>query len=140
MGRWNPWHTVGREYPHIVVSTEHQLPDGVVGLWEGRIIWLCKTLSQAERRSVLTHELMHVGRGLVPLRYRAREELVVDKLAARRLIELPELIDALRETNDVHQLAERLWTDVHTVKVRLDDLDPIEVAEVEHALEDLWIP
>lgn len=140
MGSWNPWRHVGAEHPDIIVSTEHQLPDGIVGLWEGRVIWLCRTLTQAERRSVLTHELFHVMRGLVPMRYRPREELVVDRIAARTLIELPDLIDAMRSTQDRHELADQLWCDVHTVDVRLGDLDPIEVAQIEHALEDLWIP
>lgn len=124
----------------MIVSTEHQLPEGTVGLWEGGIIWLCRTLTQAERRSVLTHELMHIARGIVPLRYRDREESVVDRLAARKLIELPELIDALRSTQNHDELADRLWVDPHTIRARLDDLDPIEVAQIEHALEDLWIP
>lgn len=140
MTRWNPWHTVGVRYPEIVVCSKHLLPEGIVGLWEDGIIWLCRSLNQAERRSVLTHELTHVDRGIVPMKYRASEERIVDRLAARRLIELPALIDQMRCTRDHYELAERLWTDAHTVRVRLENLDPVEVAELEHALEDLWIP
>jgi hypothetical protein len=71
---WHPWRTLGTYFPHIVVSCDYQLPKGVRGWWRGNTIWLCKTLNQAERRSTLTHELLHVTRGLAPPNLREREE------------------------------------------------------------------
>jgi hypothetical protein len=37
-----------------------------MGLQHGHRIWLCRTLTQAERRCTLTHELVHRERGPVP--------------------------------------------------------------------------
>lgn len=139
---WHPWRTAGDRYPHINIVCEHRLPRRIRGLFDGATIWLCSTLTQAERRSALTHELQHAERGLVGLPYREREERIVDELAARQLIPLPRLIEALRWTRNPRELAEELWTDIHTVTVRMATLDPLEVAELEHELEDqwLWIP
>lgn len=139
---WNPWRWVGEHYPHIIVSSEHRLPRRVAGLWRGNTIWLCSTLTQAERRSVLTHELQHIQRGLPLPEYREREERIVDELAARRLISLPDLAQALRATRDPDALAEELWVDRHTVEIRLETLDPVETATLEHEFGDewLWIP
>lgn len=125
---WHPWRTLATRYPHITVSCDHVLPRGVAGLLQGNTIWLCKNLTQAERRSTLTHELIHVDRGAVAPVHVTREELYVDTLAARRLIPLPALLNALRETNNDYKLADELWTDVHTVRVRRENLNPRERA------------
>lgn len=141
-GMWHPWRTAAERYPHITIVTEHPLPRGVAGLIKDTTIWLCSTLTQAERRSVLTHELQHLERGIPAPEYLAREERLVDELAARQLIPLPKLIEVLHWTRDPYEIADELWTDAHTVRVRLNTLDPIEVTELEHALEGdwLWIP
>lgn len=115
-----------------------------MGLQHGRRIWLCRTLTQAERRCTLTHELVHRERGPVPSdpAAAAAEERAVDHIAARRLITLPSLIDGLQWTRDPHQLAEHLWVDLPTLRARMSGLDPIEVSELENRLngEWLWIP
>ena len=68
-----------------------------MGLQQGRRIWLCRTLTQAERRCTLTHELVHRERGPVPRdpAAAAAEERAVDEIAARRLITLGSLVDGL---------------------------------------------
>ncbi|AOT25779.1 peptidase [Mycobacterium phage Tortellini] len=139
---WNPWAEAGQRWRHIQIVWWHELPEGVRGLVRDGTIWLCRTLTQAERRSTLTHELVHLERGIPHHVYREMEERAVDVETARRLIPLSALIDALRESRDPADLAEALWTDEHTVTVRLEALDPLETAEIEHALEDewLWIP
>ncbi|MEV5360991.1 hypothetical protein AB0K45_11795 [Micrococcus luteus] len=107
-------------------------------------IWLCRKLNQARRRCTLTHELIHLERGPVPVDPvgRAREELAVNVEAARRLITLAQLVEALRWTREPVELADQLWVDQPTLRARMDNLDPLEVAELEHHLEDqwLWIP
>lgn len=107
-----------------------------------RKVWICRRLRQVHRRCTLTHELIHLERGPVPEHLQEQEERIVNELAARRLIELPELIEGLRWTRDLDELAEALWVDAPTLKTRMTSLDPLEVADVEHALEDewLWIP
>ncbi|MFV8136484.1 hypothetical protein ACNQR7_02820 [Mycolicibacterium senegalense] len=106
------------------------------GLLKGDTIWLCKTLTQAERRSTLTHELLHVARGIAPPQLQAREERQVDELAARRLISLNDMLRGLRSAQDDRELADALWTDVHTVRVRRETLTPVEVAWLDEHLDD----
>lgn len=112
-----PLRTLGIHYPHISVSCDHVLLRGVAGLLKGNTIWLCKSLTQAKRRSTLTHELIHIDRGLAPVAYRGREERYVDVLAARRLIPPPALLRGLQWTNDYYELAEEIWAGIHTVRV-----------------------
>lgn len=115
-----------------------------MGLQRGRRIWLNATLTQAERRCTLTHELVHRERGPVPAGAgaAAREERIVDEIASRRLITIPSLIDGLRWTRHPRELAEHLWVDEPTLQTRMATLDPLEVSQLEHELEDrwLWIP
>lgn len=109
-----------------------------------RKVWLCRRLRQVHRRCTLTHELIHLERGPVPTDpvQLAKEERIVDELAARRLIELPDLIDGLKWTQDLAELADALWVDMPTLRTRMSTLGPLETAELEHELGDewLWIP
>lgn len=139
MSDWHPWRYLAERYPHIRVITKHHLGGDVMGLMRGDRIWICSSCNQAERRSTLDHELQHLDRGpvLVP-HLIPREELIVSELSARRLITLTGLVDALRWTHNASELAEELWTDIPTVRCRLNTLTPIEVAELEHRLGDDW--
>jgi hypothetical protein len=139
---WNPWRHVGDNYPHITVVRDKELPGRIWGLTDGTRIWICKRLNQAQRRSTLAHELLHIERGLPPNDPRglAREEKLVSALAARRLIALPDLIEALRWTREPAELADALWVDVDTIRSRMSSLDPIEVAQLENELDGMWIP
>jgi hypothetical protein len=131
-------------YVDVDVSCRHRLPERVMGLQLGRRIWLARGLTQAERRCTLTHELVHLERGPVPTDpvAAAREERIVDEIAARRLIPVEALADGLRWTRHPLDLADHLWVDQPTLTARMATLDPLEVAELEHHLEDqwLWIP
>lgn len=142
--RWHPWRTLRDDFEDVVVTCRYRLPDRIMGLQQGVRVWLCRTLTQAERRCTLTHELLHIERGPLPAdgRLAAREERIVDEMAARRLITLAQLTDALRWSRHPRDLAEQLWVDEPTLQTRMATLDPIEVAELEHHLEDqwLWIP
>ena len=79
---------------------------------------------QAERRSTIAHELVHVERGPSPpgAWWVAREERLVDQVASRRLISVDALGEALAWTRDVSELAEELWVDEAMVRARLDGL------------------
>lgn len=133
---WHPWRVAGQQYPHINIVCDHRLPRGIAGLFKDTTIWLCSTLTQAERRSTLTHELHHVTRGVPAPTARVREERVVDELAACQLIPLPEFLRALRQSQDDHDLAEQLWTDIHTVRIRRETLTPLEKAWLDEHLDD----
>lgn len=115
-----------------------------MGLQVGRRIWLARGLTQAERRCTLTHELVHRERGRVPddPAAAAAEERIVEEISARRLITLQALTDGLRWSRDPRELADHLWVDEPTLSTRMTTLDPFEVSQLEHHLEDqwLWIP
>lgn len=142
--RWHPWRHAEENYPHLEITCDVELPPRVWGLSTGSRIWLCRKLNQVRRRCTLTHELVHLERGPVPGDPigHTREELAVSLEAARRLITVPALVDALRWSRDPAELADHLWVDNPTLQVRMQHLDPLEVAELEHHLEDqwLWIP
>ncbi|MCW2551117.1 MAG: Che9cp43 [Mycobacterium sp.] len=53
----------------------------------------------------------------------AGEELVVDEIAARRLITSDALCDGLRWTRQPRELAEHLWVDEPTLQARMRTLD-----------------
>ncbi len=133
---------MAEQYPHVIICTSYELEPGVRGLVQGNRIWLCRTLDQAGRRTTLSHEIGHLERGILPLpkhsMYTRREERIVDEIAARRLIPLPALIDALKWTNQPAELAEMLWTTERIVKCRMESLDPVEVADLEHHLDGRW--
>lgn len=142
--RWHPWRHAGEHHADVVISCDVELPGDVWGLQQGRFIMLCRKLNQVRRRCTLTHELVHLERGPVPTDPigRAREERAVSVEAAQRLIPLAALAEALRWTREPTELADHLWVDHPTLRVRMENLDPVEVAELEHHLEDqwLWIP
>ncbi|AAN12603.1 metallo-protease [Mycobacterium phage Che9c] len=143
-GFWHPWRTLRDQHADIDVSCRYRLPDHIMGLQRGARIWLCRTLTQAERRCTLTHELVHRERGPVPAdpADAAREERMVDEIAARRLITFDQLLDGLRWSRRPRELAEHLWVDEPTLQTRMATLDPLEVADLEHELNGdwLWIP
>lgn len=119
------------------------LPEGLLG-WtdhEQRRIVLHRDMLQVERRCTIAHELEHVQRGPVPADpwLAAREESAVEQAAARRLIGLEALGDALAWSLDEHEVADVLWVDVDTLRVRMAHLHPSERAyllgRVEHHVE-----
>ncbi|WP_102140884.1 hypothetical protein [Mycobacterium hubeiense] len=141
---WHPWRTLRDHHADVDVTCRHRLPDQIMGLQRGARIWLCRTLTQAERRCTLTHELVHRERGPVPTDpvAAAREERIVDEIAARRLIALTALVNGIRWSRHPRELAEHLWVDEPTLNTRMATLDSIEVPELEHELDGewLWIP
>lgn len=141
--RWHPWKHAGEHYPEVTIDCRRELPDRIWGLQFGHVILLCRKLNQVRRRCTLTHELIHLERGAVPVepRARAREERTVSELAARRLIPIEALIDAYRwcPAGNPAELAEELWVDVPTLRTRMGSLDPFEVAELEHHLNGDWL-
>lgn len=92
-------------------------------------------LLQAERRSALTHELGHIERGPFPGWATDREERAVDAAAARQLIDIRALGDALVWSQDPHEVAEELWVDVPTLEARIAHLHPSERHYLRRRLE-----
>ena len=120
--------------PGVTVRTA-VLPPSCLGLWDqhARTVWLDERLSPAERRSTLAHELVHAERGDVPCGdpcLDARQERRVDREAARRLIAVEALADALRWTRDPREVAELLDVDVALLAARIEALTPTERAQL----------
>ncbi|MBM7280315.1 hypothetical protein JTZ10_21460 [Gordonia rubripertincta] len=83
---------------------------------------------QSERRCTLTHELVHDERQVFPRDrvLRAREERTVETIAARRLITLEALADALRWTRHEREAAAELWVDVPMLVTFIQSLTEAE--------------
>jgi len=89
--RFHPWRHLAATQPDLHVTCAATLRPGRMGVWCSPVeIALSRLLGQAERRCIITHEVVHVERGPVSAdpRLAAREEVVVDEIAARRLIPL----------------------------------------------------
>lgn len=125
--RYHPWREL-RALAHVVVHYTHLGP-GVWGGTAGDRIWLDPNLSQAERRCTLAHELEHIRQGHRGCQPPAVEALV-HEAAARRLIPFEQLLDAMRWAWHVHELADELWVDEDTVRVRLAHLHPSERTKI----------
>lgn len=128
--RWHPWRALRRR-PDITLVFEDPGP-GALGRvdYDTATITLHPRLLQAERRATLTHELVHLERGPAVRGHEAREERAVEIEAARRLIDLAQLVDAVKWTDDVHELAFELWVDPDTVQIRLRSLPEHEARVV----------
>jgi hypothetical protein len=121
---YNPWRDLAERFPHVQVHIV-DLPDDVLGEihGSGEVILLRRGTSTAQRRCTLTHELVHLDRGLpddlTPWQL-AREERSVEAEAARRLIPAEALTKALRVAgSDERALAAELWVDLATLRARV---------------------
>ena len=85
-----------------------------------RLIVINDRLGAAEERCTLTHEIIHAERGPVPAHHTAREERIVDAEAARRLIPLDALLEAVRWARCPAEAAETLGVDVPTLLTRVE--------------------
>lgn len=118
----------------IGISTA-DLAGDVMGLWDQatRTIWLDSRLTFAERRCTLVHELVHAERGDIPCVDAVldlRQERRVEREAARRLVNLEDLADAVRWSNDQAEVADALEVDLATLQARLAALSDTERAAV----------
>lgn len=109
---YHPWREARRR-THLDIELV-ELPDDHRGCIRGDRVTICADDPQATRRSTLTHELVHDERRIFPTDrvLRAREELRVERIAARRLIALDRLVDVLVWTRRTEEVAEELWVDV----------------------------
>lgn len=129
---FNPWKYLGEHLPHVDIIWT-RLPGDLRGLTDGRIIWLDDRMTQAQRRCVVAHETVHCERG-VPAD--AKEERRVDQIAARRLVALDELVDALLWTRHTAELVDELWVDAAAFVALIQSLSPAEKVWIDRQLTD----
>nr|WP_256979953.1 hypothetical protein [Rhodococcus sp. 15-1154-1] len=136
--RYHPWRHLRDHHPHIHVT----YPDGgtgCLGRWTKDGIEINRTSTQRERRCTLGHEIVHVERGPMPedRMLALKEERIVDRIAANRLIELDQLIDVLAwnryRVDD--ETAEDLFVDLRTLKIRVENLTDDERGLIDRELE-----
>lgn len=134
----HPWQRL-RSLPGVRVFVV-RLDCGRWGFYdaEQNALYIDSRLNQAERRSTIAHELLHLERGDEPCVtdwHEAKQERLVDAQTARDLIALAPLADALAWAENEHEVADCLWVDVATVRTRIDRLTATEVRYIEDRLE-----
>lgn len=136
MTTYHPWRDA-RGRKHLDILFVDDLPDGVRGCQGGDLVALQRHQMQDERRSTLTHELVHDERRIYPndpVLY-AREELTVERIAARRLIDLEQLIDVLCWTRQLDEVAAELWVDVPMLTALARSLTDDERRYIDNEIE-----
>jgi hypothetical protein len=129
---WHPWRAI-RERPEITVRWE-PIP-GRLGQWCQRTMTMTlhPEQSQRQRRCTAAHELIHAERGHYGA-CRSTVDRAVSIEAARRLIPLDHLADALVWSQDEWEVAEELWVDVPTTRLRIETLTPQEKDYIERRI------
>lgn len=110
------------------------LPWGALGVtrWSDRTVWLVHDLTQVERRCILEHERQHILRGVHSCD--DVDERAVEQATARILIPVDLLLDGLKWTRDVDELADSCWVTSDVLVCRLEHLHPAESSLVEAVL------
>lgn len=131
----NPWRRL-RALPQIVLTWHDDGPRGWYD-FATQTISLRRGMTQAERRSTLRHELEHHYRGQFLTRLLEREEQACELAAARDLITITALGEALAWTHNHAEAAEELWIDVDLLEARLRHLHPAERAYLKDRLDGI---
>lgn len=141
--RYSPWrHLRSLVHVRLDFTDDDHLLDGADARYYATVdrMLMDKRLdTQVERRSILAHELGHALRRDLPCGddvLDARQECAVDQWAARKLIDLPALVDALKWSDDPEEVADALWVTRELLDVRVRHLHPSERAWVQRALTD----
>ncbi|HNP57924.1 MAG TPA: hypothetical protein PK331_11270 [Gordonia sp. (in: high G+C Gram-positive bacteria)] len=129
---FNPWRHLGEHLPHVDIIWT-RLPGDLRGLTDGRVIWMDPRLTQVQRRCTIAHEAVHCERG-VPAD--AREERAVEVIAARRLVALDALVDALVWSRHTCEVASELWVDVPVLVALVRSLSGRERAWIDEQLHE----
>lgn len=107
---------------------------GLLGATDGlTVIYMHPDQSQRQRRSTLTHELAHITLGHTQ-GCNPHDERAADLLAAHWLIPIDRLIEALRWSDQLEEIAEELWVDLATLRTRLTRLTCDEKLVIKYAL------
>lgn len=134
---FDPWLYVERHLPGWRVEWARSPRHRGLTHFRRRLIVLDDSLTQAAVRGVLTHEACHAVRGSFPRWMRAREEAHVSAMAARLLIPIRALGEAMAWSPHIDEVAEELHVDSATVVARLRHLHAAERHYLQRRLEHL---
>lgn len=134
--QWNPWQTLAEDYRDYVVTSEHRLPKGTMGLSLGKRIWLSSELNPLEKTCTLAHELVHIelrifnGHPSCPGPEYTEGERTVCEVTARRMVPFRDLSRVVGARPDalVRTWAWMLRVDAPTLADRLRCLSATERA------------
>ena len=128
----DPWKALD-ERPHLQLL---HAPIAERGRYYHRLrtIVLRTGMLLVEQRATLWHELVHADHGDGPGDCGNKREQRCEREAARRAIEIDDLVAALLWTTDEHELADELKTTVEQLRCRLDHLHPAERGLIRRAL------
>lgn len=134
--RYNPWRDAGERYPDWLIRRVDLQGLTEVTCTRRQIILLDKEMRYARRRCALAHAIAHLDLEHTPvgLEYEAWQEREADKLAARRLIPIHALADALRWSRVTAEIASELDVDVDMLCARVDIVHPSEAAVLRRAV------
>jgi hypothetical protein len=143
---YDPWLDLQQNWPQVQVVIEAMSGDLLGEVRDGgQLIALRAGTSAAQRRCTLTHEIVHLERGIFDCGpWSQREELLVHSTVALRLIPPPALAAAVRDlggADDLPALAHLLDVDSETLRLRLDRLSIAERRMLRRALarqRPLW--
>ena len=115
--------------PHVDVQWV-SLPEGVLALCDGETIWMDHRQGQAQRRSSVAHEIEHLHAGDSGCQ-QSSVERQIEEAAARKLVPLVALAEAIVWAMSEEELALDLWVDLGIVRTRLATLTNDEQAYIE---------
>ena len=136
MSIYHPWRDA-RLREHLTIRFVDHLPAGVRGQIRGDVVVVNRHMLGDERRCTIAHELVHDERRIFPIDpvLRAREELTVERIAARRLVALDQLVDVLCWTRRTEEVADELWVDVPMLVALVQSLTDTERQWIDKQLE-----
>lgn len=136
MSIYHPWRDA-RAREHLTIRFVDYLPAGVRGRIRGDVVEVNRHMLGDERRCTIAHELVHDERRIFPVDpvLRAREELKVERIAARRLVALEQLVNVLCWTRRTEEVADELWVDVPMLVALVQSLTDTERRWIDEQLE-----
>jgi hypothetical protein len=142
---YDPWRDLAENWPHYRVQVEPMYGDLLGEIRGGGVIALRARTSSGQRRCTLTHEIVHLERGIRDCGpWHDREEAAIEAEVGRRLVPLGLLAAALRTLGgdaDRAALAQLLDVDRQTLDLRLhrltsEDRRRVRTLSGDHA--ELW--
>ena len=134
---YNPWLDANQRYPHVHIEWHPILPAHAFWSPADRVIVVDESITRAERRCALAHEIAHMDMGDRPTDlcfFASRQETAADKLAARRLVDPHDLAAALRWTQDPREIAAELAVTLNVLALRWRWMHPAERGPAERAM------